>query len=51
VLRVLPAPLDDVDYLVAGGIATLVGMLALFVALVTTSYRSSDTFFKHRRKE
>ena len=49
--RLMPGPHKEMDYLVIGGIATLVSMLAVFVVLVSTVYRSSDTFFKKRKKD
>jgi predicted outer membrane lipoprotein len=49
-LRLMPAPLRESDYLVIGSVATLVSLLALFVVLVSTSMKSSDIFFKKRKK-
>ena len=49
-LKVMPAPLKDSDYLVIGTVATLVSMLALFVLLITTSGKKSNVFFKRRKK-
>ena len=49
-LKLMPGPLKDSDYLVAGSVATLVAVLALFFGLVTTS-QSRDAFFKKRKKE
>jgi hypothetical protein len=46
-LRLMPAPIEDSDYLVAGSVATLVGLLILFLGLVP---RSGDVFFKKRKK-
>ena len=48
-VKVLPAPLKDSDYLVVGSVATLVALLVLFVALISTT-KSSNVFFKRRRK-
>ncbi len=50
-IKVMPAPLKDSDYLVIGSVATLVSLLTLFFGLVSTSLKSSDTFFKRRKKE
>jgi hypothetical protein len=50
-LRFMPAPLKDSDYLVIGSVATLVALLALFFGLVGTSLKSRDTFFKRRKKQ
>jgi hypothetical protein len=49
-LKVMPAPLRDSDYLVIGTVATMVSLLALFVLLVTTSGKASNIFFKRRQK-
>ena len=48
-VKVMPAPLKDSDYLVIGSVATLVALLVLFVALISTT-NSSNVFFKRRRK-
>ena len=50
-LKVMPAPLKDSDYLVIGSVATLVALLALFFGLVGTSWKGRDMFFKRRKKE
>jgi uncharacterized membrane protein len=49
-LKLMPAPLKDSDYLIIGSVATLVSLLALFVAVVTTSGQASSVFFKRRKK-
>jgi drug/metabolite transporter (DMT)-like permease len=48
-VRVIPTPHKDSDYLVIGSVATLVALLVLFVALISTT-KSSNVFFKRRRK-
>ena len=48
-LKFMPAPLRDSDYLVIGSVATLVSLGVLFVVLITTT-KSSNVFFKKRRK-
>ena len=48
-LKVMPAPLRDYDYMIAGSVATLVALLVLFLVLIATM-RSSDIFFKRRKK-
>jgi hypothetical protein len=50
-LRFMPGPLKDSDYLVVGSVSTLVALGALFVALISTTMKSSDVFFKKRRKK
>ncbi len=47
ILRFMPQPTEDADYLVAGSVATLVALLVLFLGLVP---RSGDVFFKKRKK-
>ena len=47
-LRVIPGPHTEQDYLVAGGVATFVTMLALFVVLITTWVKASDVFYRKR---
>ncbi|HZU24900.1 MAG TPA: hypothetical protein VFA04_05230 [Bryobacteraceae bacterium] len=47
-LRLMPGPLTDTDYLVAGSVATGVSLLVLFLGLI--GVRSSDTFFRKRKK-
>ena len=47
-LKVMPAPLKDSDYLVIGTVATLVSMVAIFLLLVKGSGKKSNVFFKGR---
>ena len=49
-VQFMPQPLDNMSYLVIGSVAALVAMLALFLTLILTRMKSSDTFFKRRRK-
>lgn len=48
ILRLMPEPIEDSDYLIAGCVATLVALLVLFFGLVP---RSGDVFVKKRRKK
>jgi hypothetical protein len=50
ILRFMPQPIEDSDYMVAGSVATLVALLVLFLGLVSTRMKTSDVFFKKRRK-
>jgi Na+/proline symporter len=50
-LRLLPEPHSEMDYLVAGGVATLVAMALLFAVLITTWVRSPNIFFKRRPED
>jgi hypothetical protein len=49
-LKFMPVPLRDSDYLLAGTVATLAAMLALFVLLIATSRNKANIFFKRRKK-
>jgi ABC-type Fe3+-siderophore transport system permease subunit len=48
-MRLMPQPLRDSDYMVIGSVATLVALLVLFLAMLATA-RPSDIFFKKRKK-
>ena len=50
-LQVIPPPRRDTDYLVIGGVATLISMIGVFIVLITTVMRSSDTFYKKRKRQ
>jgi hypothetical protein len=50
-LRLMPAPLKDSDYLVIGSVATLVSLLVMFLVLIATRLKSPDLFFKKRKKK
>ena len=49
-LKVMPAPFKESDYMVIGSVATLVALGVLFLVLVSTTLKSTDVFFKKRRK-
>jgi len=49
-LKLMPTPLKDSDYLLIGSVSTLLALFALFLALVSTTLKSSNMFFKRRRK-
>jgi hypothetical protein len=49
-LHSLPRPHTQADYVMAGGLATMVTMLALFGALVSTRFREQTPFYKRRPK-
>jgi hypothetical protein len=48
--KLMPAPLKESDYLVIGSVATLAALLLLFLVWMSTAMKSSDVFFKKRRK-
>ena len=49
-LKLMPGPLKDSDYLVIGSVSTLVALGVLFAVLLSTTLKSSDIFFKKRKK-
>lgn len=49
-LQFMPGPLKDSDYMVIGSVATLLALGAVFLVLVSTTMKSTDVFFKKRRK-
>ncbi len=50
-LRVMPGPLRQLDYLVIGAIATFTALLLLFVILTTTGTKAPNVFYKRREKD
>lgn len=49
-IKVMPAPLKESDFMVIGSVATLVALLVLFLVLISTTMKSSNLFFRKRRK-
>ncbi len=49
-VKVMPAPFKESDYMVIGSVATLVALGVVFLVLVSTTMKSTDIFFKKRRK-
>lgn len=49
-LKFMPSPLKESDYMVIGSVATLMALGAVFLVLVSTTMKSTDVFFKKRRK-
>lgn len=49
-LRVLPGPHNEIDYLVIGSAATFISLIVLFFVLNNTWVKSTDIFYKRRRK-
>lgn len=47
--QVMPQPRKEIDYLIMGGAATMVSLVALFLALISTIYKGEDIFFKRRK--
>jgi len=53
-LKLMPGPRKDSDFLVIGSIATLISLAAVFVLVVTTTTKPgkfTDVFFKKRPKD
>lgn len=50
-LRVMPPPHRDVDFVVAGSIAMLAALLVVFVLVLATTQRRDGTFFTKRRSD
>ncbi len=47
--QLMPYPRREIDYLIMGGSATMVAMAVLFLALINTSFKGSDIFFRRRK--
>jgi hypothetical protein len=50
-LRILPEPHREVDYLVVGAVATFVSLIVLFVVLSKTWVKDPNLFFRRRRRK
>ena len=48
-LKLMPEPMRDSDYMIVGSVATLAALGVVFVVLIGTT-KSSNVFFKKRRK-
>jgi drug/metabolite transporter (DMT)-like permease len=49
-MRLLPGPHGQSDYLIAGALATMFTMLVLFAVLLSTAMKARDAFYKRRPK-
>jgi Na+/melibiose symporter-like transporter len=49
-LKFLPEPHKESDYMVIGSVATLVALVVMFIVLISTSMRAKDVFFRRRKK-
>ncbi len=47
----LPYPRRNVDYVVIGGMGTMVAMGAIFLILIRTSHKGKDVFFKRQPRK
>lgn len=50
ILRFMPEPVQQQDYLIAGSMAALGGLFVLLLALVFTRGKAQEIFFKKRPK-
>jgi hypothetical protein len=50
-IKLMPGPLKDSDYLIVGSVATVVSLLVMFLVVVLTKMKTSDIFFKRRKKK
>jgi amino acid transporter len=50
-LRLMPSPRKETDYLVIGAVATFATLLVLFLILVNTWVKKPDIFFKRRDRK
>jgi hypothetical protein len=50
-VKIMPAPLKDSDFLVIGSVATLVSVLTLFFGLLAATGKKSGVFFQRRKKQ
>ncbi|MCX6620974.1 MAG: hypothetical protein NTY38_07815 [Acidobacteria bacterium] len=48
-MKILPGPKREIDFLVIGAAATMVSLLVLFVLLISTWAKGPNTFFKRRK--
>jgi hypothetical protein len=49
-LLALPRPHTAADYMIAGGLATMITLLAFFGVYVATQSRDKEAFYKRRQK-
>jgi hypothetical protein len=49
-VKLMPSPLRDSDFLLIGSVATLLALLTLFLTLISTTLKSQSVFFKRRKK-
>jgi hypothetical protein len=50
-IRLMPGPHTERDYMIIGCLGTLVALFAVFLILISTSMKNSDTFYKRRKRE
>jgi hypothetical protein len=50
-IKLMPTPLKDSDYLLIGSVSTLLALLSVFLVLISTTLKSGDLFYKRRKKQ
>ncbi len=50
-IKLMPSPLKDSDYLVVGSVSTLMALLTVFLGLISTTLKTGDVFYKKRPKK
>ncbi len=49
--QIIPEPRKETDYLVIGTLATFTSLATLFVVLISTVFKDSNTLFIKRKKD
>ncbi|MCC6536864.1 MAG: hypothetical protein IT162_04900 [Bryobacterales bacterium] len=50
-MKFIPAPRKETDYLVIGTLATFASLATLFGVMVTTVFKDSNALFSRRKKD
>lgn len=50
-LKIIPEPRKETDYLVIGTVATFAALAMLFIVLITTVFKDSSALFFKRKKD
>lgn len=50
-MKLIPAPRKETDYLVIGTLATFASLATLFGVMVTTVFKDSNALFSRRKKD
>lgn len=49
-MRLVPGPHTERDYMIIGCLATLVALFAVFLILISTSMKNPNIFYKRRKR-
>ena len=49
-IRLVPGPHTQRDYMIIGCLATLVSLFAVFLILISTSMKNPNVFYKRRKR-